>query len=77
MRHMRNSLSVVAVMALLLVGGALATVRAQGQENQPAIVIDEIVHDFGSVFEAQKYKYSFTVKNEGKADLVIKSVKPG
>lgn len=75
MRGMTMFRSGIVALALLLAAGVCAIATAE--ENKPAIVIDEIVHDFGSVFEAQNYKYSFVVKNEGKADLIIKSVKPG
>jgi len=47
------------------------------QDLQPTIVIPKIRHDFGSVFEMEKYEYDFVVRNTGKADLLIEEVKPG
>ena len=44
---------------------------------QPIIEIPKMRHDFGEVYEADKYEYTFVVKNKGKADLVIQDVKPG
>ena len=47
------------------------------QDLQPAIMMPSIRHDFGSVFEMDKYEYTFVVRNAGKADLLIEEVKPG
>ncbi|MBI4719924.1 MAG: DUF1573 domain-containing protein [Chitinivibrionia bacterium] len=75
---MRNSFavvsrSVIAALVLLAATGGLAF----AQEHQPAVVFEEIIHDFGTVFAQASYKHTFVVKNEGKADLLIKEVKPG
>lgn len=75
MRGMKQVRSAVVAAALVFAAGALTAVAAE--ENKPVIVMEEIVHDFGTVFESQNYKHSFVVKNEGKAELIIKSVKPG
>jgi formate hydrogenlyase subunit 3/multisubunit Na+/H+ antiporter MnhD subunit len=47
------------------------------QDLQPSIMMPSIRHDFGSVFEMDKYEYTFVVRNAGKADLLIEEVKPG
>ncbi len=66
------------IVALLFLAGTCVLAAAQAaQENQPAIIIEELVYDFGTVFEQPSYKHTFIVKNEGKADLIIKDVKPG
>ncbi len=44
---------------------------------RPVIEIPKMRQDFGNVYEQPKYDYTFTVKNRGKADLVISDVKPG
>jgi len=44
---------------------------------KPSIEIPKMKHDFGEVFEREKYEYTFTVRNRGNADLVIEDVKPG
>lgn len=43
----------------------------------PKIHLPQIRHDFGKVFEQEKFEHDFIVKNTGKADLVIEKVKPG
>jgi hypothetical protein len=45
--------------------------------NVPKLVIVELTHDFGEVKAGTPLRYSFKVKNEGKADLLIQSVTPG
>jgi hypothetical protein len=45
--------------------------------QKPAMEIDVIEHDAGEVFEGTLVKHDFTVKNMGKADLLIKKVNPG
>jgi len=62
---------------LALVLPFLAVAAGEGQEKQPKIVIDEMIYDFGAVYEQAKLSHAFIVRNEGKADLVIESVKPG
>ena len=44
---------------------------------RPVIEIPKMRHDFGDVYEADKFEYTFVVRNKGKADLVIQDVKPG
>lgn len=77
MRGNPTAVSRLIICALLVLAGYHVLAAAQEQENQPVIVFEEILHDFGTVFEQPSYKYSFVVKNEGKADLLIKDVKPG
>jgi len=47
------------------------------QDLQPKIVIPQIRHDLGDIFELEKYEYAFVVRNTGRADLLIEEVKPG
>jgi hypothetical protein len=70
---MLTGLTLVCVMAVLL---PAVTVSAQ-EGAQPAILIEEMRHDMGEVFERDFYKFTFKFKNVGEADLQIKSVKPG
>jgi len=44
---------------------------------KPVIEIPKMTHDFGQLFEQDKYAYSFVVRNRGNADLVINDVRPG
>ena len=55
----------------------LVTGLVSAQEPAPKIVAPKLRHDFGVVFERDKYEYSFPVRNQGKADLVIDKVDPG
>ena len=55
----------------------LAASFAYAEDPAPSIFIPKLRHDFGKVFEQEAYKYSFVVRNRGKADLVIDNVKPG
>ena len=53
---------------------ALAAV-AFGQAT-PKIVIPKTEHNFGEIKKGANATYTFTFKNEGKADLEIKRVAP-
>jgi hypothetical protein len=39
-------------------------------------VIDSFTHDFGEVKAGTSLRYAFKVKNQGKADLLIRDVAP-
>ena len=72
--HGGKKLRRFAIAIVLLVLLTANVVLAQGQ---PEIFIPKLRHDFGQVFEMEKYEYVFTVRNKGNADLIIKDVKPG
>ena len=42
---------------------------------QPRIQFEELVYDWGKVYQNQKVPHVFKFKNVGKADLVIENVK--
>lgn len=74
--------SMVACVFALGISACLTLDPARAQEKaeegrQPVLVLEEVVHDLGVVFESETYKHAFVVRNEGKADLVIEKVKPG
>ena len=57
-------------------------VAAQAQDKaasngEPKLAIESFVHDFGEVKSGTPLEFTFIVKNQGKADLLIKSVAPG
>jgi len=54
-----------------------ATGLLSAQEPASKIVAPKVRHDFGVVFERENYEYSFPVRNQGNADLVIDKVEPG
>ncbi len=58
--------------ALLL----LCTVTASAQDKAPKLVLETFEHDFGRVKENTKVSHSFTLKNEGTADVLIEAVAP-
>ncbi|MDH3215966.1 MAG: DUF1573 domain-containing protein [Candidatus Krumholzibacteria bacterium] len=62
----------------LFVAFVLATVvMAADDEKHPNIIIEEMQHDLGKIYEEKVFKHAFKVKNTGDADLRIESVKPG
>ena len=57
---------------------------AAGQEKKshdppavPKLLLESFSHDFGQVKAGTPLKFSFKIKNDGKSDLLIKSVNPG
>lgn len=55
---------------------APAPAPAAAPADAPKIVIVESIKDYGTIPKGQELVWDFTVKNEGKADLVIDQVKP-
>ena len=56
--------------------------QAERSETAPATPLPDMVfpdneYDVGEVYEGTPVTHSFTVTNQGKADLVIQSVRPG
>lgn len=73
MRKLSSGLAFFLVMVFLL----SSVVTADEEKIQPSILIEEMRYDMGEVFERDTYKHAFVVKNVGKAELTIESVKPG
>jgi hypothetical protein len=69
---MRTRSAFVAVAFLLT---SVFSVSAQNPAT-PKLSIPSLEHSFGSVKAGTPLNYSFEIKNEGKADLEIKSVSP-
>jgi len=44
--------------------------------GSPKLTVEAVVHDFGTVVTGTPLTYTFKVKNEGSADLLIKNVAP-
>ena len=66
---------------LLLSALVLALVSsAAAQDNKsadaPKLVMDSFQHDFGEIKSGMALNYTFVVKNQGKANLEIRSVAP-
>lgn len=68
-------------LALALSCATLALAQQNAAPKQtsgaPKLVLQSFTHDFGEVKAGQPLTYSFKIKNEGTADLLIKSVSPG
>jgi Protein of unknown function (DUF1573) len=72
---------IIPALALALIFAIPVAAQEKQTPNQaggaPKLVITEITHDFGGVKAGTPLRYSFKIKNEGKADLLIQSVTPG
>lgn len=75
MRFEIRRIATIAILAAFAM--TAAPVMSEDDAAKPRIVIEEMRHDLGEVYEAEKYTHKFTVKNEGAADLLIENVKPG
>jgi hypothetical protein len=78
--HRRWGLIAALSLALMVpaIGGAQNAAKKPASTGpKPVIEIPKMKHDFGEVFEREKYEYTFIVRNRGNADLVIEDVKPG
>jgi len=67
---LRTGLAVLSLLSIFVFA-----VSAQ-DGGHPALSIPSLEHSFGSVKAGTPLTYSFQIKNEGKADLEIKSVSP-
>jgi hypothetical protein len=68
------------ILVLCLVLASASFAMAQGTPapgGEPKLVIASFTHDFGEVKAGSPLEFTFIVKNQGKADLLIKSVAPG
>lgn len=72
---MRIRVSILAIALTVLCGPA--SMAQEKKTAQPKLVIESLTHDFGEVKSGEPLSYQFKVKNEGGADLLIKSVTPG
>lgn len=64
---------VLALFAAILVMTSAA--RAQSA-SQPKLWIDAVLHLYGDVVQGEKAVRPFSIKNQGKADLIIERVEP-
>jgi hypothetical protein len=74
MMNLRRATAFLVLVVLTL--GTTAVAPAQ-DDGKPVILIEVKRHDFGEVYEQDKYRHDFKVKNTGTADLKIEKVKPG
>jgi len=45
-------------------------------QNAPKLVLEDAIHDFGSVVKGDVLEWSFSLKNAGAADLVVTDARP-
>ena len=71
---------VIAALAAALFFVAAAAAQEKRSNDPPAVpklMLESFTHDFGLVKTGTPLKFTFKIKNGGKADLLIKSVNPG
>ncbi len=68
-------LAAISVFLLTTAGPALGQSSSNSQAK-PQLVIKKLEHSFGEIKKGTVAQHAFTFKNEGKADLEIKSVAP-
>ena len=74
---LKNLFLALMLSALAATAGLAQEKSEQKTDGSPKLAISEITHDFGEVKAGTPLKYSFKIKNEGTADLLIKNVAPG
>ena len=76
---MQKTIQLIVGIALFL-GVAICAVAqetpATTDAANPKLTMESLVHDFGTVVAGTPLTYTFKVKNEGTADLLIKNVAP-
>jgi hypothetical protein len=82
MRFKLISTALTFVLALAVVASgqtqqaAKPEAEAAKKGGAPKLAISKTQHDFGQIKQGTLAQYSFTLKNEGTADLVINNVAP-
>ena len=72
---MKRHFLMAGLFSCLAVGAALGQ-TADPKAAEPKLVIAATEHNIGEVKRGAEAKYTFVVKNEGKADLEIRNVAP-
>ncbi len=76
---------ILVVLLAMLAGCKNAGETKSGQNNtdrkqekgSPVMKFESVYHDFGTIDHGEKVSYTFTFKNTGNADLIIKDAAPG
>jgi len=66
----RNSIGVSAT-----IEEDFSQLTAEELKNAPVVTFDESEFDFGEINQGDKVEHTFTLKNDGKRDLIIRNVK--
>lgn len=67
----------LAVALFFVTAAAAQEKKSNDTPAVPKLALESFSHDFGQVKAGTPLKYTFKIKNEGKSDLLIKSVNPG
>jgi hypothetical protein len=74
---LRKSVAAFALALLFATAAAAQEKKSNEPPALPKLMLESFSHDFGQVKAGTPLKYTFKIKNAGKADLLIKSVNPG
>ena len=74
---LQRTFAALAVALFFVTAAAAQEKKSNGPPAVPKLVLESFSHDFGQVKAGTPLKYSFVIKNDGKTDLLIKSVNPG
>jgi hypothetical protein len=77
MKIRETALAVALVMLFSVAARAQEKNGSAPSTGAPRLAIESFTHDFGEVKAGTPLKYSFKIKNEGTADLLVKNVAPG
>ena len=72
-----KSISTLVLLLLVVVAAVAQENPSKPSGGAPKMVIESPTHDFGEVKAGAPLHYTFKVKNEGSADLLIQNVQPG
>ncbi|HET8677472.1 MAG TPA: DUF1573 domain-containing protein [Blastocatellia bacterium] len=71
------TIAALAVALFFVTGAAGQEKKSNDPPAVPKLLLESFSHDFGQVKAGTPLKFSFKIKNDGKSDLLIKSVNPG
>lgn len=74
---LQRTVAALALALLFVTAAAAQEKKSNDPPLVPKLVLESFAHDFGQVKSGTPLKYTFKIKNAGKAELLIKSVNPG
>lgn len=80
MRFRNINLITILILALACTANVFGQDKAEkadkADKSAPKLSVEKPEHDFGKVEEGKEATYTFKIKNEGNAELLIKNVSP-
>ena len=76
MKILKTTVTLALLLLLIIPAAAQQNGNGKPNGNAPKLFIKSLTHDFGDVEAGTPLSYSFVVKNEGTADLLIQGVQP-